>query len=280
MHPLGSKAYAMAGWLTDLNRCPSHVVRRGRVPSHDLHRCLDALILVFIVTGPMKCISVVASLRFPLLAAALMASGAVNAEDASTGKAVDNGFTQGPYASLGASVGFGTGISIILPASSAYSNESFKTSTTLGPNVALGYGFGQGWRVEAEYIGYYSPATNYFTLNGQASQANGSQIATNAVQFNVLKDIGTGSRFTPYIGGGVGFASSQYNVQEGSVTGTTFAGQGKIGVSYAINKAASAYVGYRIMGIGGNTTFSIWSDKPTTGSRLQQGLDAGIRIKL
>ncbi len=150
----------------------------------------------------------------------------------------------------------------------------------LRPNLALGYGFGQGWRVEAEYIGYYSPASNFFTLNGQASQVNGNQIATNAIQFNVLKDIRTGSSFSPYIGGGVGFASSQYNVQEGSVTGTTFAGQGKVGVSYAINKATSAYVGYRIMGIGGNTTLSFLGDKPTTGSRLQQGLDAGIRIKL
>jgi hypothetical protein len=91
----------MASWLPDLNRWPSPLVWRGRDPIHDLHRCLDALILVFIVTGSMKCISVVSSLRFPLLAAALLAPGAVNAEEPSTAKAVDNGFTQGPYASLG-----------------------------------------------------------------------------------------------------------------------------------------------------------------------------------
>jgi hypothetical protein len=209
-----------------------------------------------------------------------LAAGTVKADEASTAKADGNGFIQGPYASLGVSVGFGTGISVLDPASSAYTNEFFKTSTTLGPNLGLGYGFGQGWRVEAEYIGYYSRASNYYTLNGQSSQSNGDQVATNIVQFNLLKDLKTGSRLTPYLGLGIGFASTQYNVQDGSVTGATFAGQGKVGVSYAISKAASAYLGYRIIGIGGNTTLSFWSDETKSGNRLQQGLDAGIRIKL
>lgn len=253
---------------------------RGRDQSHVLNNGRDHLLLAFILTGLMKCLSFGISLQFPFLVASLMAAETVKAEEVSTAKAVGNGLIQGPYATLGVSVGFGTGFSVLDPASSAFTNESFKTSTTPGPNLALGYGLGQGWRVETEYIGYYSQASNYFTFNGQSSQSNGDQVATSVVQFNVLKDIETHAGLTPYLGVGIGFASTQYNVQDGSVTGTTFAGQAKVGVSYAISKVASAYLGYRIMGIGGTTSLSFWSEQTTTKSRLQQGLDAGIRIKL
>lgn len=216
----------------------------------------------------------------PLVSVLSVSSGAALADEVTAKQAIDTRYTTGFYAAVGLSVGFGTRAPIIDSSDAAFSNESWKTSTTLGPNVGIGYGFGQGWRTELEYLGYYPQATNYYSRNGRSAQVSGNQVATNAVQLNLLKDIATGSKFTPYIGGGVGFASSQYNVQEGSVSGTDFAGQGKLGVSYAISKTTSAYLGYRIMGIGGGTRLTFWSDQPRTGSRLQQGLDAGIRIKL
>jgi opacity protein-like surface antigen len=219
-------------------------------------------------------------LVLPLASVLSISCGVAQADEVIAKPASDSGYTQGFYAALGLSVGFGTRAPIVDSSDSSFSNEYWTTSTTLGPNVGVGYGFGQGWRAELEYLGYYPQATNHYTRNGRAAQVSGNQVATNAVQLNLLKDIATGSKFTPYIGGGVGFASSQYNVQEGSVSGTDFAGQGKVGVSYAISKTTSAYLGYRIMGIGGGTRLTFWSDQPRTGSRLQQGLDAGIRIKL
>ena len=52
------------------------------------------------------------------------------------------GYTQGFYAAVGLSVGFGKRALIVDSSDSAFSNEYWKTSTTLGPNVGVGYGFG------------------------------------------------------------------------------------------------------------------------------------------
>ena len=120
---------------------------------------------------------------------------------------------------------------------------------------------------------FYPQATNDVTENGQFRQLSGNQVATNAIQFNVFKDIPLGSRLTPYIGGGIAFATSQYNVVGGSATGTTFAGQGKVGLSYAVSPITS-------VGISGGTTLSFWSDRPITGAKVQQSLDAGVRFGL
>ncbi|MCP9774878.1 outer membrane beta-barrel protein [Cyanobium sp. WAJ14-Wanaka] len=213
-----------------------------------------------------------------LLAASVLAApfllGPVHAE------AVDPALKPGVYGSLGIGVGFGSSIGINDPSTSAFSNESFKTSTTVGPNVAIGYVFPGAWRVEAEYLGLFASATDSFTYNGQPGSISGNRISTNAVQFNVIKDIPTGSKFVPYIGGGIGFASTHYGVADGSTTGTTFAGQGKVGVSYVLSKNTSIYLGYRIIGIGGGTDLSFYDDSPTTKSRIQQGLDAGFRFRL
>ena len=104
------------------------------------------------------------------------------------------------------------------------------------------------------------------------------------MQLNVIKDIKKNSKFTPYIGGGLGIAFSQYNVMngvhKGSASGTTIAGQGKAGISYELSKDTSFYLGYRIVWINGGNTIDVWSDNPKTGDHLQQSVDAGIRIRL
>ena len=86
------------------------------------------------------------------------------------------------------------------------------------------------------------------------------------------------------IGGGLGIAFSQYNVMngvhKGSASGTTFAGQGKAGISYELSKDTSFYLGYRIVWINGGNTIDVWSDNPKTQDHLQQSVDAGIRIRL
>lgn len=185
---------------------------------------------------------------------------------------------QGIYTSIGLAVGFGARTPIDNAPTSPSSNESFQASTVLAPNLAVGYSFAGAWRAEAEYVGFYSQASNDVTENGQFRQLSGNQVATNAIQFNLLKDISLGSRLTPYIGGGIGFATSQYSVIEGSATGTTFAGQGKVGLSYAVSPTTSMVLGYRILGIAGGTTLSFWPDRPTTGARVQQSLDVGVRF--
>ncbi|KZR66260.1 hypothetical protein [Prochlorococcus sp. MIT 1306] len=104
------------------------------------------------------------------------------------------------------------------------------------------------------------------------------------MQPNVIKDIKTNSKFTPYIRGGLGFTFSEYNVMSGAhkgcASGTTFAGQGKTGISNELSKDTSFYLGYRIAWISGGNTIDAWSDNPKTGDHLQQSVDTGIRIRL
>ncbi|QPN69302.1 outer membrane protein [Synechococcus sp. CBW1108] len=145
--------------------------------------------------------------------------------------------------------------------------------------MAIGYSFPGAWRAELEYVGYFGESSNQFTLGGIDYSVGGGKVDTNAVQINILKDIPTNSKATPYIGGGVGFASSRYSVPEGSQTGTTFAGQAKVGISYAASPNTEIYFGYRLLSIAGGTSLDFWSDKPTTKTRIQHSLDLGIRYR-
>lgn len=100
---------------------------------------------------------------------------------------------QGFYASTGLAVGFGARTPIDNAPSSPFSNESFQASTVLAPSLAVGYSFAGDWRAEADYAGFYSQASNIVIENGQFCQLSGNQVATNVLQFSVLKDIPLGS---------------------------------------------------------------------------------------
>ena len=109
---------------------------------------------------------------------------------------------------------------------------------------------------------------------------SGNQVSTSLIQLNLIKGISTGSRFMPYIGGGLGIAANRYTTPQSSASGTTFAGQGKAGISYAISKATNLDLGYRIVGIGGGTSLTFWGDRPTTANRVQQSVDLTLRVGL
>ena len=206
-----------------------------------------------------------------------------NLDESSKEGDVDN---RGFYTSLGLSIGLTSNVPLESTNNSApwISDESYQINKTIGPNIATGYIFPGAWRLKGKYLGLYPTATNKFKILGRKTWNDGDQVATNLVQLNVIKDIKTNSKFTPYIGGGLGFAFSQYNVMngahKGSASGTTFAGQGKAGISYELSKDTSFYLGYRIVWINGGNTIDVWSDKPKTEDHLQQSVDAGIRIRL
>jgi opacity protein-like surface antigen len=185
----------------------------------------------------------------------------------------------GFYTSVGISAGIEGSVPIKDSSNSAFSNESFQADSTIAPNVAIGYSFPGAWRAELEYIGYFADSTNEFTLGGFDYSVGGGNVDTNAVQINLIKDIPTNSKITPYIGGGVGLASSRYSVPEGSQTGTTFAGQAKVGISYAASPNTDIYFGYRLLSVSGGTSLDFWSDKPITKTRIQHSLDLGVRYR-
>ena len=191
-------------------------------------------------------------------------------------KNTDNGF----YASFGVSIGFENSVPVRVPSNSPYSNESFESKQTVAPNVAIGKSFSGAWRAEVEYVGYFADTALKATFGGVDYIKGGYMIDTNAFFFNIFKDFPTSTKFTPYLGLGIGPAFTRYSTPAvGSESGTSFAGQGKAGISYSASPKTDIYIGYRILGLTGGTKLGFWSDKPTTESSSQQSLDAGIRYK-
>ncbi len=188
---------------------------------------------------------------------------------------IDTGF----YASLGMSIGINADIPV-KETTPIYSDESFKTSTTIGPNVAVGYSFPEQWRVELEYLGLFADTSDQFKLKGQQFIDKGDQVSTNIFQLNLIKDLPTSSRLTPYLGGGLGLAHSVYSVRQGSAAGSSFAAQGKAGLALSLTPRTRMYLGYRVVWINGGTTLDFWSDRPSMEGHLQQSVDMGVRVML
>jgi len=212
------------------------------------------------------------------IAAALLCSSpnAEAGDQKPSAKIPDNRF----YASFGISVGFENSVPVRVPSNSPYSNESFESKQSVAPNVAIGKSFSGAWRAEVEYVGYFADTALKATYGDVNYKKGGYMIDTNAFFFNIFKDFPTNTKFTPYIGLGIGPAFTRYSTPAvGSESGTSFAGQGKVGISYSASPKTDIYVGYRILGLTGGTKLGFWSDKPTTESSFQQSLDAGIRYK-
>lgn len=143
-------------------------------------------------------------------------------------------------------------------------------TTSLGGGVAvdagIGYDFGNSIRGEVTYVlGSYALGDTSFSGNiraaGQNFPFNGNiassgNVSTNSVMFSGYYDFKTKSKFTPYVGAGIGWtgvsipsmpASARVNgVNLNNLTidggsGSAFGYQAKIGVSYAVSKPADVF---------------------------------------
>lgn len=104
---------------------------------------------------------------------------------------------------------------------------------------AIGYAFPSGFRVEGE-VGYRR--NNVDNGPGRAEAWS--------VMGNALYDFNTGTRFTPYVGAGIGGARLNFsNVATGSTSvddsDTVLAYQGLAGVTYQLNTNVNLDLGYR-----------------------------------
>ncbi len=118
---------------------------------------------------------------------------------------------------------------------------SYKDSLTL-PNLFIGYrpeslyGTAGDFRFEEEIVEHGYGIDKRTGEN--ASTGKKGYIETAALMTNVYYDIHTHSRFTPFIGGGIGFARTEFSKNPGfgftdkTSNGLTFAYQFKAGVSY------------------------------------------------
>ena len=143
-------------------------------------------------------------------------------------------------------------------------------SASLGGGVAadagIGYDFGNSIRAEVSYVlgryaigsssyaGSISAAGRTFPLNGTIS-ASGN-LATNSAMVSGYYDLKSTSRFTPYVGAGIGYTSVSIPSMPASATvnsttlnnrslhggsGSALGYQAKLGVSYAVSRPADLF---------------------------------------
>jgi len=115
---------------------------------------------------------------------------------------------------------------------------------------AIGYGI-ENFRLEGE-IGYQKNDFNEQNIRGTSSDLSGD-LTSLSFLVNTYYDFPTGSKFTPFITAGLGFA--QVDVNDLSSPGarrasfddddTVFAGQVGAGVSYALNEKVDFELKYR-----------------------------------
>lgn len=156
------------------------------------------------------------------------------------------------------------------------STGSMLGNAPLGGGVAVeagvGYDFGNNFRSELTYLynaaslGTSSYSTSNLRVdgdsyNGTATASTSGNVKTNSVMVSGYYDIQTNSKFTPYVGAGIGYTSvsipaqnrvaANFNVDGFQGAGwldfpggsaSAFGYQAKIGVSYAVSKPADLYL--------------------------------------
>ena len=127
--------------------------------------------------------------------------------------------------------------------------SEFDTGGALFGSVGATIG---NFRAEGELFSSYNEVTD-MTGNGITIDTVGD-FATVALMLNGYFDIPTGSKWRPYLGGGIGFANVSYNdiVLRGVLVtdddDTVFAYQAKVGITYSFSPRWDGMLGYRYFG--------------------------------
>jgi len=165
----------------------------------------------------------------------------------------------GPYFS--AFLGTSVAMDATVDSFDSGSGKSFNDKATFNPGIYLGgtggYDFGF-LRLEGE-LSYRNAPLDKVTskISGERFRDVDGDLGAFASMFNVFFDLHNASRVTPYLGGGIGFATLHLTDTNGfgSVQGfthlydessdTVFAAQVGAGVDIALNRNYSLDVGYR-----------------------------------
>jgi opacity protein-like surface antigen len=209
------------------------------------------------------------------------------AQDEVTGANQLNGW----YATLGS--GFVAPQSPSLSYSSAGYNYtgSINQNTAYSGEIGGGYDFGP---VRAEFTYAYTPiSSSQWNVNwngGSASAPVATSYNLSSFLFSGFYDVKTKSKFTPYIGGGIGPGIAVIPSVNTSLNGTTFrtnsesqavfAYQAKAGVSYAASKEADLFVEAGYLGASGATYNITSSAVPGVNTPISIGANGGFIAKL
>jgi len=245
-----------------------------------------------------------------LAAAAALAVTAVAAPVNAQENEAPKDTTKGAYVSVGVGGNWASDPSWSFADTGTFSGlrwtENNNGTADLGGGIsvspALGYDFGNNIRAELSYT-YNAVSIGQSTVNasgtigGFAYSGSGNinttgTLSANSVLVSGYYDIPTKSKFTPYVGAGIGWTGVSVPAQNVSATvtvngerltlpvegdggsGSAFGYQAKIGVSYLVAKEADVFV----EGVyQGNTSVTI--ARSTYGSINDFGVRAGVRYR-
>ncbi len=118
-------------------------------------------------------------------------------------------------------------------------------------------------RTELE-LNLHQKAEKKHAATGEDDGSWKSSLENNSIMLNAYYDIETGTKFTPYVGAGVGLARLKAKIKQddGSVSksGTNFAWQVGAGVAYAVTDDLSVDLGYRYTDSGDVTKKGVSED--------------------
>lgn len=170
---------------------------------------------------------------------------------------------------------------------SGYSWSSNSDSSAI-IGAGIGYKFTDYLRADVTlgYRGWYNTGAST-TISGSTISGNADTSTFDGLA-NVYYDVGHYGRFTPYIGGGVGFASNTLDsagvaingVNVGSInsnTQTNFAWQLGAGTAYQITDNIALDIGYRYLDMGKVSTgdnLTLNNGTVLSGATVQRNLNA------
>jgi opacity protein-like surface antigen len=164
-----------------------------------------------------------------------------------------------------------------------------KTDNVFGGSIAIGYDFDKKFnvpiRTELEYAIFSKAKARkqfaYGEFIDDEDLHRGHNIRTQTLFLNAYWDINTGTKFTPYIGGGLGIGFIKfefYNKSAGpggdgfegiysplNKTNTNFIWNLGAGLGYDINDNWTIDLGYRFVGLGEVKSKKLYDDDGSTG---------------
>lgn len=177
-----------------------------------------------------------------------------------------------------------------------------KTDDTFGGSIAVGYDFGKRFGVpirgEVEYAAFSrAEAKRSYTNEWNEREKLKQTFDIQTLFFNAYWDIDTGTRFTPYLGAGLGMAfigtkmkSNGYDIGDpddswsestGSKTVTNFAWNVGAGLGYDLTENWTLDAGYRFAHLGSVKTKTFSDDESTfhgkTSNLYQHQFAIGVR---
>ena len=130
--------------------------------------------------------------------------------------------------------------------------DSIKSDAGWGVSGDTGYNWGNGVRTEAE-VAFRTSGVDKVTGTGSSATLNGGDVSNTNIMVNGLYDFNTGTRFTPYVGIGIGAAFVNgddirtVNTRTLNDDDVKFAFQGIAGASVALDKNWSVTADYRYL---------------------------------